>query len=614
MKKKILSLVLATVLASSLLVACGDSGTSPDAPAASTPNAETPDATSADASLNELNVCLASEPATLDPALNTAVDGGTLAVHLFSGLAKWELDEAGNVVLVADEATELPEGVTNEDGTVTYTYTLRDGLQWSDGQPVTAHDYVFAWNRAVSPELAADYGYMFEVIDGYAEASVSSDAKLNVEAPDDKTLVVTLSNAISYWDQLLAFPTYLPVREDVVANENWATDPSTYVGNGAYKMTDWTHNSVITLTKSETYVDKDSVTMPVINFYLSDDQNNMLTNFKNGDWQMIDEVPTNEIAAISAEYPDEYYVTGQLGTYFVCWTVDTELLPASSTLTGADAENARAEIRKAVGLLLDRNYIVNDISQGGQVPASSYVAMGLTDADGSEFYQNAGSNSFTGYYDVSEDALGSNYEQALEVLKKYYTFDEASQQFTDFPTLTYLYNTGEGHKAIGEYIQNALAGVGITLNLENQEWGTFIPTRKDGDYQLARHGWLGDYNDPISFIDMWTSGSGNNDVQFGRGNHASIKAYSIDLTDLGIDVKVENGTWAETYDVLVSEIKKCTDETVRFELMHRAEDLFMSTGAITPLYYYTDIYMVDDAVKGFYTTPLGFKYFMNCHY
>ena len=568
-----------------------------------------------------LNVCLASEPSTLDPALNSAVDGATMLAHLFSGLAKWEQNDEGVLTIVPDAAEELTEGVVGDDGKVTYTYTLKDGLTWSDGQPVTAADFAFAWNRAASFDLAADYGYMFEVVDGYADIwetddegnQVNPDAKLNVTAVDDKTLEVVLSNAVAYWNELLAFPTYFPVREDVVADEAWATDPSTYVNNGPYTMSSWEHNSVITLTKNENYVDAAEITMPEINFYLSDDANNMLTNFKNGDWTLIDDVPTNEIASLKEEYPDEFVIAGQIGTYYVCWNVNEDILPADSGLEGAEAEAAKAEIRNAISLLFDRNYIVEEIGQAGQVPASSFVAMGMTDADGSEFYKNAGdSDEYDGYYNVAADALEDNFNKAIEVLKKYYEFDEASYTFTNFPTMTYLYNTSEGHKAIGEYLQSVLASVGITMNLENQEWATFLETRKNGDYSIARNGWLADYNDPICFLDMWTTASGNNDVQFGKGAHADVAAYSLDLTDLGYDTKVENGTWAETYDVLIADIKSCTDNDTRYALMHRAEDLLMSTGCICPLYYYTDLYMVDSSLKGFFSNPLGYKYFMYC--
>ncbi len=554
-----------------------------------------------------LNVCIASEPDTLDPALNSAVDGATMIAHLFTGLANWAQTADGALEIVPACAVELPAPVINDDGSATYTYTLVDGLKWSDGKELTAGDFVYAWKRAASDELGADYGYMFDIIKGYPN-------DLAVEAVDDKTVTVTLVNDVAYWNELLAFPTYLPVREDVVANEAWATDPATYVCNGPYTMTSWDHNSVITLTKNPNYFLADTILMDQINFYLSDDANNMLANYRNGDWQLIDDVPNAEIDALKVEFPDEFIVGSQMGTYYVSWNVNADILPEGCELTGDEAEKARAEIRFAIGLLFDRNYIVTEIGKAGQQPASSFVALGLTDANGiDQFYEVAGpSDEYVGYWDTSVDAYESNWETAIETLKKYYTYDETTGQFTNFPTIEYLYNTSEGHKAIGEYLMSVVSGVGITMNMVNQEWATFLNTRKAGDYTVARNGWLADYNDPISFLDMWTSGSGNNDSQFGKGANAEAKIYSIDLTPFGSDLKVENGTWAETYDAAIAAIKTCTDKDARYGMMHAAEDLLMSTGAITPIYYYTDIYMIDSSVDGFFCNPLGYKYFMYC--
>ena len=288
---------------------------------------------------------------------------------------------------------------------------------------------------------------------------------------------------------------------------------------------------------------------------------------------------------------------------------DAPAAAAPAEMTEAEKAAAEAEIRYAISLLFDRNYIVEEIGQAGQVPASSFVPMGMTDADGSQFYHNAGTSAdFFGYYNVAAEAYEDNYAEAYEILTKYYEVD-ANGMLTNFPTITYLYNTSEGHKAIGEYLQSALAGVGINMQLENQEWNTFLNTRKDGNYSVARNGWLADYNDPICFLDMWTTGSGNNDVQFGRGAHATLAVYDLDLTDLGYDVKVEDGTWAETYDVIIPLIKSTTDNTMRMALMHKAEDLLMSTGAIVPLYFYTDVFVVDETVDGMVVNPLGYKYF-----
>jgi len=370
---------------------------------------------------DSISVCLASEPQTLDPALNSAVDGATMIAHLFSGLAKWDQDANGNLVIVPDAAQALPEGTVNADGTVTYTYTLKSGMKWSNGDAVKASDFVNAWNRAASAELGADYGYMFEIVDGYAEMQEDTTKKLNATADDAKgTITVTIENAVSYWNELLAFPTYFPVHASAYGNEAWATAPASYICNGPYTISAWDHNSVITLTKNDKYFDAANVTMKQIKMFLSDDSNNMLSNFKNGSWLLIDDVPTNEIATLKTEYPNEFIIAGQIGTYYVCWNINEDLTPGSG-LTGVEKEKAHQEIRNAIALLIDRNYIVNDVAQGGQLPASSFVAMGMTDADGSEFYKNAGDNSFVGYYDVSTEAFADNCTKAVEILKKYYS-------------------------------------------------------------------------------------------------------------------------------------------------------------------------------------------------
>ena len=372
--------------------------------------------TAVNGSSESINVCLSSEPDTLDPALNSAVDGATMISHLFAGLAKWSQDANGNLVIAADCATALPEGVANADGTVTYTYTLKAGMKWSNGDEVKASDFVNSWNRAASAELGADYGYMFEVVKGYGTD------KLDAVADDAaRTITVTISNPIAYWNELLAFPTYYPVHSSAFNNEAWATAPATYICNGPYTISAWEHNSVITLKKNANYHDAANVKMNEIKMFLSDDANNMLSNFKNGSWLLIDDVPTNEIANLKTEYPNEFVIAGQIGTYYVCWNINEDLLPGSS-LTGVEKEKAQQEIRNAIGLLFDRNYIVNDVAQGGQLPASSFVAMGMTDADGSEFYKNAGHNDgFDGYFDVSAEAYAANCDEAIKILKKYYS-------------------------------------------------------------------------------------------------------------------------------------------------------------------------------------------------
>ncbi len=544
------------------------------------------------AAKTEMTISVGPYPDTIDPALNSAIDGGTYIIHAFSGLVGYTQSEDGKPVLTADCAAELPTAVIGDDGKATYTFTLKDGLKWSDGTDLTAEDFVYAWNRAIAPETAADYAYMFDVIDGFEEG------KLNVTAKDAKTLEVVLANDVPYFLELCAFPTYMPVKKDVVdGNEAWATKADTYIGNGPYKVTEFSQSQLV-FEKNEYYHDAASVKTDKIICAFNADDTSLYANFQNGSYQFIDSVPAAEIKSIEEKYPDEYKVSGQLGTYYVCFNVNDKAL--------ADfTEDERISIRKAISLLLDRQHIVDNISQGGEVAANTFVPMSLSDADGkTDFRANA--NGGAGYFNIDSASYDANCKEAVKLLE---AVAKSSGKFTvedgkvaGFPALTYITNENTNHEAIASYIQGVLAIYGIDLKIEVQEWNTFLNTRKDGEYSIARNGWIADFNDPISFLDMWLSESGNNDVQFGKGAHKDYKGYSYGGKD--------NLTWAESYDKLIAEIKACKDIEKRFELMHQAEDILMATGAICPIYYYTDNYMISKSLQGFFTTPLGFKYFM----
>lgn len=558
----------------------------------------------------EMTVNVGAYPDTIDPALNSAVDGATYIVHAFSGLVGFEQDSEGKLVLVPQCATELPKGVKQDDGKTAYTFTLRDGLKWSDGSEITAADFVYAWNRAADPVTAADYGYMFEVIDGYADVTecddegnrTKPDAKLNVTASaDGKSLTVVLPVDVPYFHELCAFPAYMPVKQSVVeANgDAWATKAETYIGNGAYKVTSFTQTELV-MEKNEYFYNADKVVTDKIVFAFNDDDSSLLANYKNGTYLFIDSVPNDEIATLQKEYKDEFAVEGQLGTYYVSFNVNDKALAGFS-------EPEKAKIRNALGLMIDRNYIVEEIGQAGQVPAAGFVAMGLTEPDGSEFISKNGVNrDGKGYYSVAKEDYTANCAAAVKLLEEVAAssgkFTVADGKVSGFPQLTYITNDGTGHEAIAAYLQSVWKNYGIELKVEIQEWATFLNTRKNGDYSVARNGWLGDYNDPISFLDMWITASGNNDTQFGRDGHATYAAYKKgDQTGL---------TWADSYDAIIAEVKTETDAAKRFALMHDAEDILMETGAICPIYYYTDIYMCSQNIEGFFSSPLGFKYFM----
>ena len=549
-------------------------------------------------------------PDTIDPALNSAVDGATYIIHAFAGLVGYEQDENGRLVLVAQCAKELPKGVKNDDGSTSYTFELRDGLKWSDGSDLTAEDFVYAWNRAADPLTAADYGYMFEVIGGYADVTdvddegnrAKPDAKLDVVASEDgKKLTVTLPIDVPYFHELCAFPAYMPVKKSVVEADGdaWATKAETYICNGPYKVTSFTQTELV-MEKNEYYFDADKVVSDKLTFAFNDDDASLLANYKNGTYLFIDSVPNDEISTLQNEYKNEFFVEGQLGTYYISFNVNDKALAKFT-------QEEKAKIRTALGLMIDRNYIAEEIGQAGQVPAAGFIAMGLTEPDGAEYIsKNGPKGDGKGYYSIAKDDYKANCDEAIklftEVANSSKQFTVADGKLSGFPTLEYITNEGTGHKAVAEYLQACWKNYGIEMTVSEQEWATFLNTRKQGNYSVARNGWLGDYNDPISFLDMWITDSGNNDSQFGRGDHATYKGYSYDGKD--------NLTWAESYDKIIAEVKTSTDANKRFELMHKAEDILMTTGAICPIYYYTDIYMCSESIDGFFSSPLGFKYFM----
>ena len=549
-------------------------------------------------------------PDTIDPALNSAVDGATYIIHAFAGLVGYEQDENGKLVLVAQCAKELPKGVKNDDGSTSYTFELRDGLKWSDGSDLTAEDFVYAWNRAADPLTAADYGYMFEVIGGYADVTAvdddgkrtKPDAKLDVVASEDgKKLTVTLPIDVPYFHELCAFPAYMPVKKSVVEADGdaWATKAETYICNGPYKVTSFTQTELV-MEKNEYYFDADKVVSDKLTFAFNDDDASLLANYKNGTYLFIDSVPNDEITTLQEEYKNEFFVEGQLGTYYISFNVNDKALAKFT-------QEEKAKIRTALGLMIDRNYIAEEIGQAGQVPAAGFVAMGLTEPDGAEYIsKNGPEGDGKGYYSIAKDDYKANCDEAIklftEVADSSKQFTVADGKLSGFPTLEYITNEGTGHKAVAEYLQACWKNYGIEMTVAEQEWATFLNTRKEGNYSVARNGWLGDYNDPISFLDMWITDSGNNDSQFGRGDHATYKGYSYNGQD--------NLTWAESYDKIIAEVKASNDANKRFELMHKAEDILMTTGAICPIYYYTDIYMCSESIDGFFSSPLGYKYFM----
>lgn len=449
-----------------------------------------------------LKINLASEPAKVDPALNSSVDGACLAVNMFEGLYTYDKD--GNLQPALAENTEI-----SEDG-LTYTFTLRDGLKWSDGTDLTAKDFEYAWKRAAAPETAADYGYMFDAI------AKNDDGALDVVASEDgKTLTVKLVAPCAYFLDLAAFPAYLPVPQaQVEAAAGWETNPGAwaaeagFVTNGAYTMTAWKHEESMVLTKNDNYWRADEVTIPEIDLMLSADDTAIFSAYNSGDLDFADTVPTNEIASIMGN-PD-FHVIDNLGTYYAAFNVNSPIFE------GKTVDQAIA-MRKAFAILIDRPYIVETVGQTGQKVATSYIPAGMADGNGGTFKEN-GAYKFPvgdGYY--PEEVQDAAVDEAIALLEYAgFKFEDGKLSAETPLNITYLTNDGTSHIGVAQIMQQDFAEIGINMTIDKREWNVFLDERKQGNFDFAREGWLADFNDPINMLEMWTTESGNNDCQFGR--------------------------------------------------------------------------------------------------
>lgn len=567
MKKKLVSLVLVAAMALSM-VACGNKAASTE----SSSTGEAPAVATTKEDKTTLNIWMSSEPAHIDPALNSSVDGGCLAVNSFEGLMRY--NESGELEPACAESYEV-----SDDG-LTYTFTMRDGLKWSNGDDLDATDFVYSWKRAASPEVAADYSYLCEIFPSFTYEEGLGDGDV-VASEDGKTLTVTLGAVCPYFLDLCAFPFFFPVNQEAVEASmsdgdpvgTWANDAGeNFVCNGAYVLSSWNHDSDMTYVKNDNYWDADSVTVTTLNVMLTAETTAAYTAYTTGDLDFIDDIPVEEME--TAKTSSEYVVLDNLGTYYASFNYNTDLYDE----LGLDEEQAKV-FRHAITLLIDRQYIIDTVGQNNQVAATSFIPAGCSDGNGGEFKNKD-------YYSTDYEA---NVEEAKSLLESIGLYDTASDALTQDISLTYLTNNSEGNVKIGECIQADLATVGINLSIDQEEWNVFQETRKAGKYDFAREGWIMDYNDPINMLEMYTTSSGNNNPQFGKDS-------SKDLD------------WAK-YDQMISDIRSEADLATRAELMHEAEDYLMDTWCIIPIYYYNDPYMIKDYVDGVYGTVEGMKYF-----
>ena len=564
--KNIAAVAMAGCMAASL-AACGGSAST----AAST---ETSTAASTEAATGEESTGTASgftvqygpNPETLDPALNSSIDGANTLITVFEPL------------LLIDENNEVipgqAESYTVSDDGLVWTFTMRDGLKWSDGSDLTAKDFEYSFKRLAAPDTAAPYAEtVVGMIDGYEDAVGNPDADgnmttepdfdaLNVVASEDgKTLTVTLSYPCAYFDKLAAFAAMSPVQQATVeANgDAWCTEADTYVCNGPYYISDWIPSERIVLTKNPNYVggwDSSKIVSDTITLLLLEDSSAAYAAYNSGEAQLIKDVPTDEIPSLTkAEDGGDFYVDTILGTYYL-------------SLNDQKEPFTDPNVRKALSLAIDRDYVANTIMQGTYSPAYNMVGPGIVDESGM-FYDNANG----GKTYISDD-----YEANLEAAKQALA-DAGYPNGEGFPTIEYSTNDAGYHTPVAEYLQQAWGELGITVNINKVEWASFTPLRRAGDYDASRNGWVMDYNDPSNMLELFTTGNGNNDGKYSNAD----------------------------FDAAI-EASKVADKSVHFQKLHEAEDILMNDYACIPVAYYNDFWLQSPSLKGTWHSPYGYWY------
>ena len=505
----------------------------------------------------EITVQNGSEPNTIDPNEVNANDCMAMVLHLYEGLTRYRQDLEG-VELAQAESVDV-----SEDG-LTWTWHLRDDILWADGQPVTAGDFVYSWQRLVSGSY--DNSNFIDMVENAVEvrSGEKEASELGVEATDDKTLVVHLKNTCTYFDQICAAACMSPVRQDMVESggDLWYADPATNIGNGAFNLVEWVNQDYIEMAASDTYYDKEKVGPSKLTWLLTDDANTTLANFESGEIMYAGTYPTEELDRLK----DAGYLESTLiaGTYYIMFNEETDVEALKDP-----------RVRRALGLVIDRDYIVNTISKTGEVPADSWIGPGFPGADGVDFH-DANTDKF---WDLT--TLDANIEEAKALME-----EAGYPNGEGFPAIKYSTNNTPNHIAIAEYLQSVWKEtLGVDMTVDVQEWAVFLDMRNKGEYELARGGWTADFLDPSSLFELCLSTGGNNDTGYAN----------------------------ERYDELMYAAQSEPDPVKRFEYFHEAESILKEDLPFIPLYYYTAAYLADSENYEGYFNYLAFPMFRYVH-
>jgi oligopeptide transport system substrate-binding protein len=516
--KKWLSSIAAVVALSTVLAGCGGKA---DEKAAST---------SGEAAKNvkqEITLNAISEPPAIDPAMATDTTSGWVLDHIFEGL--YTKDEKGQPVLGTAKDVKA-----SEDGK-TYTFTLRDDAKWSDGTPVTAQDFEYAWKRVLNPETGSQFAFYMYYIKGAEEYNKGKGPvdNVGVTAKDDKTLVVELNAPLGYFKELLTMWTFYPVKKELVeGNKNWAAEAAGYVSNGPFKMTEWKHDSDVVVAKNENYWNNKVVNLTKVTWKMVPDATTYYQMYKSGELDLIQTLPTDVVAQEQSN--KEFKNVPYFGTYMYMFNVEKPPF-------------TNAKVRRAFAMAIDREGLTKNITKAGEAPAYAFVPPGVKTSEGD--FRKAG-----GKYFKTDSA------EAKKLLEE----GMKEEGWTTLPEVTLLYNTAESHKKIAEAVQEMIKkNLGVSIKLANQEWKTYLDTTAQKNYQMARMGWIGVLLDPAVILDYYLGDSPNN----------------------------RTGWKNEKYDSLIAQAKVEQDPDKHYQLLHDAEKVLMEDLPFVPVYHYTNTYL-----------------------
>ncbi len=478
-------------------------------------------------------------------------DVAELDPHIVTGLPELNVLSALFEGLVTEDPRDLHPvpGVASHDQ-LRYTFHLRADALWSNGNPVTAQDFVNSFRRVLTPSLGADYASMLYVVqnaEAYHKGELSDFSAVGVAAPDAQTLVITLDHSTPHFLALLThpvwFPVHLPTLEESGAIDqrgNPWTRPETMVSNGPFILREWQRDRVIIVEKSPNYWDATTVRLNAIHFHPNDSVNSEERAYRAGQLHITEALPVSKVATYRRDHPEVLRINPFLDTYFLRLNV-----------TRPQLNNPL--IRRALSLAIDRESIVKNVTRGGQQAAHSFTPPG------------------TAGYEPPQ-GVSHDLEAARQLL-----IEAGYPNGDGLPTFELLVNNSGNHQIIAEAIQEMWRrDLGIKVAVVNMEQKTLLSQRRTLDYQIMRSDWVGDYLDPSTFLNVFSGNSGNNNTGWNNPE----------------------------YDDLLYQSDRTAETEARYALMYRAEEILLREAPIIPIYYYTTVRLVHPAVRGWYPTLL----------